>query len=73
MMQKLESRAVGLNPTKIEYVDRVNVRNHHTKYNEQQLRWSSSRSVSLGSCKFGFNSESGQTNDFKIGIHSFPA
>ena len=27
----------------------------------------------LGSCKLGFDSESGQTSDFKIGIHSFPA
>ena len=25
------------------------------------------------SCRFGFDSELGQTNDFKIGIHSFPA
>ena len=23
--------------------------------------------------RLGFDSESGQTNDFKIGIHSFPA
>ena len=26
-----------------------------------------------GSVDLGFDSESGQTNDFKIGIHSFPA
>ena len=26
-----------------------------------------------GSVDLGFNSKSGQTNDFKIGIHSFPA
>ena len=26
-----------------------------------------------GSVDLGFGSESGQTNDFKIGIHSFPA
>ena len=26
-----------------------------------------------GSIDLGFDSESGQTNDFKIGIHSFPA
>ena len=26
-----------------------------------------------GSMDLGFDSESGQTNDFKIGIHSFPA
>ena len=25
-----------------------------------------------GSVDLGFDSESGQTNDFKIGIHSFP-
>ena len=31
------------------------------------------KSVRLGSCRLGFDSESGQTNDFKIGIHSFPA
>ena len=29
-------------------------------------------SVCLLSCRLGFDSESGQTNDFKIGIHSFP-
>ena len=27
--------------------------------------------VCLLSCRLGFNSELGQTNDFKIGIHSF--
>ena len=30
-------------------------------------------SVCLLSCRLGFDSESGQTNDFKIGIHSFLA
>ena len=30
-------------------------------------------SVRLGSSTLGLNSESGQTNDFKIGIHSFSA
>ena len=30
-------------------------------------------SVCLLSCRLGFDSESGQSNDFKIGIHSFPA
>ena len=30
-------------------------------------------SVCLLSCGLGFNSESGQTNHFNIGIHSFPA
>ena len=29
--------------------------------------------VCLLSCRLGFDSESGQTNDSKIGIHSFPA
>ena len=29
--------------------------------------------ASLLSCRLGFDSESGQTNDFNIGIHSFPA
>ena len=27
----------------------------------------------LGSCRLGFDSESGQLSDFKIGIQSFPA
>ena len=30
-------------------------------------------SVCLLSCRLGFDSKSGQTNDYKIGIHSFPA
>ena len=30
-------------------------------------------SARLGSCRLEFDSKSGQTNDFKIGIHSFPA
>ena len=30
-------------------------------------------SVCLLSCRLGFDSESGQTNDFNFGIHSFPA
>ena len=30
-------------------------------------------SVRLLSCRLGLDSESGQTNDFNIGIHSFPA
>ena len=30
-------------------------------------------SVHLVSCRLGFDSESGQTNDGKIAIHSFPA
>ena len=39
----------------------------------KQLRWSSGKSVCLWSCRLEFDSESSQTNDFKIGIHSFPA
>ena len=39
----------------------------------KQLRWPSGKSVRFGSCRLGFDSKSGQTNDFKIGIHSFPA
>ena len=31
-----------------------------------------SASGDVVACRFGFDSESGQTNDFKIGIHSFP-
>ena len=38
-----------------------------------QLRWPSGKSVRLGSGRLWFDSESGQTNDFKIGIPSFPA
>ena len=38
-----------------------------------KLRWPSGKSVRLGSCRLEFDSELGQTNDFKIGIHSFPA
>ena len=33
-----------------------------------QLRWPSGKSVDLWSCKLEFDSESGQTNDFKIGV-----
>ena len=38
---------------------------------DQMAEWYKA-SVS-GSVDLEFNSESGQTNDFKIGIHSFPA
>ena len=31
------------------------------------------RASASGLVDLGFDSESGQTNDFKIGIHSFPA
>ena len=33
----------------------------------------SRKSVPLWSCRLGFDSDSGQTNDFKIGVHNFPA
>ena len=39
----------------------------------KQLKWSSGKSVHLRSCRRRFDFESGQTNDLKIGIHSFPA
>ena len=34
-----------------------------------QLRWPSSNSIRLWRCRIGFDYESGQTNDFKTGIH----
>ena len=37
------------------------------------LSWPSGKSVRLGSRRLGFDSKSRQTNDFKIGIHSYPA
>ena len=37
------------------------------------LRWPSGMERLSLECRLGFDSESGQTNDFKIGIHSFPA
>ena len=33
----------------------------------------SGKSVRLWSCRLGFDSESGQTNDLKTAIHSLPA
>ena len=39
----------------------------------EQLSCSSGKSVCLWSCRLGFDSESGQTNDIKIGVHSFSA
>ena len=40
----------------------------------KQLKWPSGKSGRLGSSRLGFDSElMGQTNDFKIGIHSFHA
>ena len=38
---------------------------------DQMAEWY--RTFASGSVDSGFNSESGQTNDFKIAIHSFPA
>ena len=38
---------------------------------DQMAEWY--RAFASGSVDLGFDSESGQTNDFKIGIHSFPA
>ena len=35
------------------------------------IGWPSDKSV-LWSCSLGFDSESGQTNDFRIDMHSFP-
>ena len=37
------------------------------------MTYCSGESVCLWSCGLGFDFESGQTNDFKIGIHNFPA
>ena len=36
----------------------------------QQLRWPSCKSVCLWRCRFWFDSESGQTKDLKIGVHT---
>ena len=41
------------------------------RYADQMAEWY--RASASGSVDLGFDSESGQTNDFKIGIHSFPA
>ena len=41
------------------------------KLNDQMVEWY--RASASGSVDLGFDSESGQTNDFKIGIQSFPA
>ena len=40
-------------------------------YSDQMAAWYGASAS--GSVDLGFDSESGQTNDFKIGIHSFPA
>ena len=39
----------------------------------QQLRWPGGKSVCLWCYTLRFDSESGQTNDLKVNIHSFPA
>ena len=40
-------------------------------FTDQMAEWYGASAS--GSVDLGFDSESGQTNDFKIGIHSFPA
>ena len=40
-------------------------------YRDQMAEWY--RASASGSVDLGFDSESGRTNDFKIGIHNFPA
>ena len=66
-------------------IDKVGMINNSTPFNvisythkvmRREINNSDGRvvwSVCLLSCRLGFDSESGQTNDFKIGIHSFPA
>ena len=39
----------------------------------QMVEWQLGKSVRLGSGRLGFDSESGQTKDFQIGIYNFPA
>ena len=38
---------------------------------DQTAEWY--RTSATGSADLGFDSKSGQTNDFKLGVHSFPA
>ena len=40
-------------------------------FTDQMAEWY--RASASGSVDLGFDSESGQANDFTIGIHSFPA
>ena len=40
-------------------------------FTDQMAEWYGASAS--GSVDLGFDSESGQTNDFNIGIHSFPA
>ena len=42
----------------------------NNKITDQMAEWYGASAS--GSVDLGFDSESGQTNDFKIGIHSFP-
>ena len=51
----------------------LNTQETNVQITSKQLRWPSDESVQLRSCRLGFDSKSGQTNGFKIGIHSFPA
>ena len=41
------------------------------EWTDQMAEWCGASAS--GSVDLGFDSESGQSNDFKIGIHSFPA
>ena len=43
----------------------------HYIFIDQMAEWYGASAS--GSVDLGFDSESGQTNDFKIGIHNFPA
>ena len=43
----------------------------HWAITDQMAEWY--EASASGSVELGFDSEPGQTNDFKIGIHSFPA
>ena len=62
--KKLSGLGLGLEACGLDY-------NTATKFNSSDglVVWS----VCLLSCRLGFDYKSGQTNDFKIGIHSFPA
>ena len=53
----------------ILFCDRLTA--NHTRFTDQMAEWYGASAS--GSVDLGFDSESGQTNDFKIGIHSFPA
>ena len=51
---------------------KINIINEHaSSLTVQMAEWY--RTSASGSVDLGFDSETGQTNDYKIGIHSFPA